>query len=131
MGVLICQSTCVTAGVFITPLRMVTVIFQAFCTLGLIGACVVIAIFRYNAIGNLAALSMAPSRFTETDGVAALSSESTFADDGAMIQRLWITMLVYIIGQCCLGLFANAPPTQDTLREKGVIVNESNIEEEF
>lgn len=64
---------------------MVSLIFQIFCTLGLVGATIVVAIFRYNSIGKLAALSLAPSRMTEVDGVATLSNERTFADDGQLI----------------------------------------------
>ena len=127
-GAFILQSILVTLGVWITPLRMVSLIFQIFCTLGLVGATIVVAIFRYNSIGKLAALSLAPSRMKEVDGVATLSNERTFADDGQLIQRLWICMLVYIIGQCCLGLFAVAPPTQDKLRKMGVTINEEKDE---
>ena len=128
MGAFICQSTIITLGVWITPLRMVSLIFQIFCTLALIGVCIMVALFRYNSIGKLAALSMRSSQFSDVDGMAILSDERTFADDGQLIERLWILMLVYIIGQCCLGCFAVAPPTQDTLRKMGVTINEEKDE---
>ena len=85
MGAFILQSVIITAGVIITPLRMVGIVTQIFCTCGLFASAIVIACFRYNSIGKLAALSLAPARMKEVNGTAVLSDERTFADDGQLI----------------------------------------------
>ena len=101
---------------------MLTIVTQAFCTLGVVGASILCAIFRYNNKGRLASISLSPSEYN--GDVSALSNERTYADDGELIQRLFITMVVYIVGQFCLGCLAMAPPTQDKLRKMGVNINE-------
>ena len=123
MGCLIAQSLLVTLGVYLVPLRMLTIVTQVFCTLGVVGASILLAIFRYNVKGRLASLSLSPSLYVEGQD-SALSDQRTYADDGELLQKLFITMVVYIVGQFCLGCLAMAPPTQDRLRKKGINIHE-------
>ena len=113
MGAHIFQSLIITLGIWISCLRFFALFFQLFCSLGIMAQCIIMASFRYNSLGKLASLSLKPSRMTEVDGVYAMNGTRTFADDGELIRKLFITMLVYLVGQCCLGMFSIAPPTTD------------------
>ena len=112
-GAHIFQSILITLGIWISCLRFFALFFQFFCSLGLITLCIIMASFRYNSIGKLASLSLKSARMTDVDGVYAMNGTRTFADDGELIQKLFITMLVYLVGQLCLGMFSIAPPTAD------------------
>jgi len=82
---------------------------------------VVIAVFRFNTIGKFAALSYAPSQYgLNEDGLPTMVDGTTYESDGQQILRLFAVSVVFVIAQCCLGCFAAAPPSMDTLRKWGV-----------
>ena len=68
-------------------------------------------------MGQLTALSQAGSSFTMVDGVATVSMDTTYEDDGKRILNLWIVSLLFLVCQCLLACYAAAPPTQDQLRK--------------
>lgn len=124
------QSVILALGVYLYPFRMTAIFLQPLFCLNNLGAVIVIAIFRFNTIGKLAALSAAPVEFSTANGVATYDvAGRTYADDGQLLLRLWVISMTFVILQCMLGCWSAAPPTQDDLRKKGVNINEDFNEE--
>ena len=105
------QSILLGLGVWIYPLRLAAIFFQPIFCCHNLGTVIVLAIFRFNTIGKLAALSQAPSEFETVDGTPTITATRTYEDDGLRLLRLWTISLVFIIAQCMLGCFSSAPPT--------------------
>ena len=91
------QSIVLAVGVFYYPFRVTAIMFQPLFWLTNLCFVIVTAIFRFNTIGKLAALSEAPALYSEVDGVATLSSDRTYVDDGQTILRLWAISLVFVV----------------------------------
>ena len=58
-----------------------------------LGTAIVLAVFRFNTTGKLAALSQAPSEFEIVDGTPTITATRTYEDDGLRLLRL-LTILV-------------------------------------
>lgn len=123
------QAVLLTSGVFFFPTRCVGMCFQTFCSLFYFSVLIVTTIFRFNTQGQFASISLSGSHFAMVDGVPTITYETTYADDGQRILRLWIVSLIFLVVQCLLGCYAMSPPTQDKLRKWGIDFNEELNEE--
>ena len=121
------QALVLALGVFIYPSRLVGLMCQTMCCCFNLGTLLTTAVFRFNTMGRFASISMSPSYYDVDTG--AVTDKTTYQTDGQMILRLWVLGLVFIILQCCLGCFASAPPTQNTLRKKGIDFNQEYDEQ--
>ena len=99
------------------------------CCLCLIGcvniaAIIVTGVFRLNNMGQLAALSLTPSKysgepFDNTSGtmiVSNLSGDRTYNSDAQIIFILWICQMVFCCSQCCVMGYLAKPPNAHELR---------------
>lgn len=105
------QAILLALGVFLFPTRFIGLMCQTFCSCYFIITLIICAVFRFNSMGQLASLSMAGSSFTTVDGVATVSTDTTYEMDGKRILNLWIVSLIFAVAQCLLGCYAAAPPT--------------------
>ena len=98
------------------------------CCLCLIGcvniaAIIVTGVFRLNNMGQLAALSLTPSKysgepFDNTSGtmiVSNLSGDRTYNSDAQIIFILWICQMVFCCSQCCVMGYLAKPPNAHAL----------------
>jgi len=105
------QSILLSIGVFFYPLRLIAKTCQPIFCLFNLGVVSTFAVFRFNFRGSLASISQAPALYKEVDGVATISTDRTYEDDGQLILRLFTISLAFVILQCCLGCYSAAPPT--------------------
>ena len=78
------QSILMASGVWIFPLRCISMFCQTlFCAMNF-GTVITLSVFRFNTIGKLASLSLEPSAFgtNASTGLPALVYTRTYADDG-------------------------------------------------
>lgn len=114
------QGILLTVGVWYFPTRVIALTLQPFLWCLNLGVVVTTAVFRFNSMGRLASISLSPVHYEVVDGVATLTDERLYQDDGQLLFRLWVTALIFIFAQCCMGCFAAAPPTQEKLRKMGI-----------
>ena len=62
------QSILLALGVWMYPFRIMAIFLQPWFCINNLAASIVIAIFRFNTIGQLAALSLAPAEYKSVDG---------------------------------------------------------------
>ena len=111
MGMFLVQAVLVSCGVYLYPVRLIALFFQSvFCLFNFV-AVIVMAVFRFNTIGKLAALSQTGSTYQVEDDLPTRTEDRTYVDDGTLILRLWVISLIFVIAQCCLACYAVAPPT--------------------
>ena len=87
-------------------------------------ALITTAVFRFNAMGKLAALSTTWTKYegltTEiVDGVPTphviVTNDTTYETDASTILALWIVQLLACVCSCCVAGFLNKPPSQEEL----------------
>lgn len=79
-------------------------------------ALITTAVFRFNAMGKLAALSTTWTKFESSNGDKYLvSNETTYETDASTILALWIVQLLACVCSCCVAGFLNKPPSQEEL----------------
>ena len=79
-------------------------------------ALITTAVFRFNAMGKLAALSTTPTKYegvSEREVIA--SDDTTYETDASTILALWIVQLLACVCSCCVAGFLNKPPSQEEL----------------
>ena len=92
------QGLLLTTGVWFFPTRFAAMMTQAFCNCFLFAGTVTVAVYRFNTMGKLASLSLAPVNLsTNSDGDPTLTDERTYVDDGQLILRLWSISLVFVV----------------------------------
>jgi hypothetical protein len=75
-------------------------------------ACIITtAVFRFNTIGKLAALSLAPSAYHDT---LLLSDDRNYVMDGNWILWLWLFQVATFCGNCCSLGFLMKPPSGES-----------------
>ena len=89
-----------------------------------IAAIVTIGVFRFNLIGQLAAISLVGSKYggpiTQSASHAtminsSLSTERTFHSDSEFIMTLWIIQMSLCCCHCCFSCFTNKPPNANAM----------------
>ena len=82
MAIFIAQGVFFTVGVWFFPTRLIGIFLQpALCCLNL-GVVITAAVFRFNSMGKLASISLAPSHFEVIDGKPTLTDKRIYSDDG-------------------------------------------------
>ena len=105
------QALVLAIGVWFFPSRFIGLMCQTCCNLFFFAVLLVVTVFRFDPMGQLTALSQGGSSYTMVDGVATLSTDTTYEMDGKRLLNLWICSLVFLVGQCLLACYAAAPPT--------------------
>ena len=67
-----------------------------------LAAIVTTAVYRFNHIGQLAALSKAPTQYEEGAQWHSISNERTYSDDAKMIIAIWFVQLFFCIVSFCV-----------------------------
>ena len=83
-------------------------------------AIIVTAVFRFNTLGKLAALSNNPTKYDDNGkwtfndlGViktAPLSDDRNYTDDASFIIAMWVCQMVFCCCNCCLMGYTSKPP---------------------
>jgi len=89
-----------------------------------IAAIIVSGVFRFNQMGQLAALSETPSKysgqpFDNTKGtmiVSNMSDDQTYSGDAQIILILFVCQIVFCCSQCCVMGYLAKPPNTEALR---------------
>mmetsp|Transcript_21516 Transcript_21516/g.25225 ORF Transcript_21516/g.25225 Transcript_21516/m.25225 type:complete len:125 (+) Transcript_21516:398-772(+) len=108
---------CLSVGAYNLHARMTGLCCA--CCLGCINfaALITTAVFRFNSMGKLAALSTTETTYEGTidNGEPVFSDKTIYSDDASIILALWIVQLAACICSCCIGIVLNKPPSQEEL----------------
>ena len=87
------------------------------CCFGCINfaALITTAVFRFNTMGSLAALSETPTKYTENGNMIVASDDTTYMTDASTILALWIVQMLACVCSCCVSMFLNKPPSQEEI----------------
>ena len=85
------------------------------CCFGCINfaALITTAVFRFNTMGKLAALSLTRSQYDSNSVIYIDLGGRTYADDASAITALWVFQLLAYIVSCCISVYFNRPPNHE------------------
>lgn len=86
------------------------------CCFGCINfaALITTAVFRFNTMGSIAALSKTPTKYVgEANELA--SDDTTYMTDASTILALWVVQMLACVCSCCVSMFLNKPPSQEEI----------------
>mmetsp|Transcript_8074 Transcript_8074/g.9289 ORF Transcript_8074/g.9289 Transcript_8074/m.9289 type:complete len:131 (-) Transcript_8074:71-463(-) len=96
------------------------------CLLGCVNfaALITTAVFRFNSMGQLASLSLAPTYYTGDSSTDPpyLSDKRSYSGDARMILAVWIMQLFACLCSCCFSIFINKPPSKEEIALRTNIV---------
>ena len=86
------------------------------CCFGCINfaALITTAVFRFNTMGSLAAISKTPTKYVGEGNVIA-SDDTTYMTDASTILALWVVQMLACVCSCCVSMFLNKPPSQEEI----------------
>ena len=92
-----------------------------------LAAIITTAVFRFNNIGRLAALSETPSKYEGalhnnhgTMITSNISNEHTYESDADLIMWLFIAQIIFFCTNCCYLGWAAKPPNADAMQSHGM-----------
>ena len=123
---------CLTIGTYSLHARMTGICCG--CCLGCLNfaALITTAVFRFNTMGKLAAISLTPSQYdssSENKLVFVKEDGRTYSDDAAVILGIWIAQLIACVCSCCISVVFNKPPSGEELANMHAAANAHTLEE--
>ena len=77
-------------------------------------ACIITtAVFRFNTMGKLAALSLSPSEYDSETLISGLDDSRTYNLDGQWILWLWLAQMMTFCQNCIALGFLSKPPSSE------------------